>query len=249
MRRATPDHGMGFGRVRMGQQGQRPLGREALPGPAGARQGGVRRGQHGVLAVVAAQVLAARAVGLHHHPAAQFGVALGDAHAVGVLLQDPGGRSRQQGHAALGDAGFEPGVEARIADHAAQLRHVEVGMADQAAAQAAALRVYGCCGCRPSVPARRPAIRGSTRLPWFMASTRGSAAGAASAVEAGAVPAAARCGPDPAPPEPASGPGRGRRAGAENRNVEGGSSHVRKFNRPLQSPAGGVRSHATGAMT
>ena len=44
------------------------------------------------------------------------------------------------GHAALGDAGFEPGVEARIADHAAQLRHVEVGMADQAAAQAAALR-------------------------------------------------------------------------------------------------------------
>ena len=140
MRRAAPDHGMGFGRVRMGQQGQRPLGREALPGPAGARQGGVRRGQHGVLAVVAAQVLAARAVGLHHHPAAQFGVALGDAHAVGVLLQDPGGRSRQQGHAALGDAGFEPGVEARIADHAAQLRHVEVGMADQAAAQAAALR-------------------------------------------------------------------------------------------------------------
>ena len=249
MRRAAPDHGMGFGRVRMGQQGQRPLGREALPGPAGARQGGVRRGQHGVLAVVAAQVLAARAVGLHHHPAAQFGVALGDAHAVGVLLQDPGGRSRQQGHAALGDAGFEPGVEARIADHAAQLRHVEVGMADQAAAQAAALRTW-MLRMSAERSGQASSDSSSTRLPWFMASTRGSAAGAASAVEAGPCLAAARCGPDPAPPEPASGPGRAADgAGAENRNVEGGSSHVRKFNRPLQSPAGGVRSHATGAMT
>ena len=249
MRRAAPDHGMGFGRVRMGQQGQRPLGREALPGPAGARQGGVRRGQHGVLAVVAAQVLAARAVGLHHHPAAQFGVALGDAHAVGVLLQDPGGRSRQQGHAALGDAGFEPGVEARIADHAAQLRHVEVGMADQAAAQAAALRDMDAADVgrafRPGVQRfeqhAAAVVHGQhARIGRGRGVRRGGGGRALQQRDAGRIRRH---------PSQHQGQDAADGAGAENRNVEGGSSHVRKFNRPLQSPAGGVRGHATGAMT
>ncbi|KAG0764603.1 hypothetical protein G6F22_018191 [Rhizopus arrhizus] len=82
IRGAAPYDGIGVRRLRVGQQGQRSFDGEAFPGPAAARQGGMGGGQHRVLAVVAAYVGRARAVGLHGDLAKQRGVALHNAHAV-----------------------------------------------------------------------------------------------------------------------------------------------------------------------
>ncbi|KAG0934178.1 hypothetical protein G6F31_016159 [Rhizopus arrhizus] len=97
-------------------------------------------GQHRVLAVVAAYVGRARAVGLHGDLAKQRGVALHTAHAVRVLAVHARGRARQDGDATGGHAFVQLGVQPRIGDDATQLRHAEVGVLDHGAAQPSALR-------------------------------------------------------------------------------------------------------------
>ncbi|MNJ60741.1 hypothetical protein D3C77_564970 [compost metagenome] len=123
----------------MRQQGQRAFGSKAFPGPASARQRGVRRRQHGMLAIVAAQVGGARAVRLHGDLAQQGVVPLRDAHPVRVLAFDQGARAGQHGDATGRHALVQLGVQAGIGHHAAQLRHAEIRVLDNGAAQAPAL--------------------------------------------------------------------------------------------------------------